>query len=70
MRIYDRTNSITNALKNGIIGRINNPKNYEQERAEKALEWLGSKQPPPKLRPKSIQEKPDTKSFLSPQISV
>lgn len=70
MSIYDRTNSITNALKNGIIGRINNPKNYEQERAEKALEWLGSKQPPPKLKPKSIQEKPDTKSFLSPQISV
>jgi len=70
MSIYDRTNSITNALKNGIIGRINNPKNYEQERAEKALKWLGSKQTLPKLKPKSIQEEPDTKSFLSPQISV
>jgi biotin operon repressor len=70
MSIYDKTNNITNALKRGIIGRINNPKNYEQERAEKALKWLGSKQTPPKLRPKSIQEKPDTKSFLSPQISV
>jgi len=70
MNIYDKTNSITNALKRGIIGRINNPKNYEQERAEKALKWLGSKQPPPKLKPKDIQEEPDTKSFLSPQISV
>ena len=70
MSIYDKTNSITNALKNGIIGRINNPKNYEQERAEKALKWLGSKQPPPKLKPKSIQGKPDKKSFLSPQLSV
>ncbi len=70
MSIYDKTNSITNALKNGIIGRINNPKNYEQERAEKALKWLGSKQPPPKLKPKSIQDKPDKKSFLSPQLSV
>tara|TARA_R110002012_G_scaffold322073_1_gene554626 strand:+ start:4460 stop:7630 length:3171 start_codon:yes stop_codon:yes gene_type:complete len=70
MSIYDKTNSITNALKNGIIGKINNPKNYEQERAEKALKWLGSKQPLPKSRPKSIQDKPDTKSFLSPQLSV
>ena len=70
MSIYDRTNSITNALKKGIIGRINNPKNYEQERAEKALKWLGSKQPPPKLKPKSIQEKPDTGSFLAPPMRV
>ena len=70
MSIYDRTNSITNALKRGIIGRINNPKNYEQERAEKALKWLGSKQPPPKLKPKSIQEKPDTGSFLAPPMRV
>jgi hypothetical protein len=70
MSIYDRTNSITNALKNGIIGRINNPKNYEQERAEKVLKWLGSKQPSPKLRPKSIQEKPDTGSFLAPPMRV
>jgi len=70
MSIYDRTNSITNALKRGIIGRINNPKNYEQERAEKALKWLGSKQPPPKLKPKDIQEKPDTGSFLAPPMRV
>ena len=70
MSIYDRTNSITNALKKGIIGRINNPKNYEQERAEKALKWLGSKQPPPKLKPKSIQEEPDTGSFLAPPMRV
>ena len=70
MSIYDKTNSITNALKRGIINKINNPKNYEQERAEKALKWLGSKQPPPKLKPKSIQDKPDAGSFLAPPMRV
>jgi hypothetical protein len=70
MKIYKDTNNITRALKEGIVDRINNPKNYESERATKALNWLASKMPKPKRRPERIQDKPDIRSFLSPQLSA
>ena len=70
MKIYKNTNNITRALKEGIVDKINNPKNYESERATKALNWLASKMPKPKRRPERIQDKPDIRSFLSPQLSA
>ena len=70
MKIYKDTNNITRALKEGIVDKINNPKNYESERATKALNWLASKMPKPKRRPERIQDKPDIRSFLSPQLSA
>ena len=70
MKIYKDTNNITRALKEGIVDRINNPKNYESERATKALNWLASKMPKPKRRPERIQDKPDIRSFLSPELSA
>ena len=70
MKIYKDTDNITRALKEGIVDKINNPKNYESERATKALNWLASKMPKPKRRPERIQDKPDIRSFLSPQLSA
>ena len=72
--VYDESRSIGNALMKGVIEKIKEKNSPERVRAEKALKWLRSKEaetmPTPRPRPKRIQARPDTRSFLSPQLSA
>lgn len=72
--VYNNTGSVGNAIQQGLLEKIKDENSPEYIRAKNALTWLNTKQAktmqPPPRRPKSIQAKPDKKSFLSPQLSV